>query len=301
MGRGAAVGGRKTKATTEPMPLAHMIAAIALIAVAFWWVYDHILIGLWHTWMRSDDYSVGALVPPAALFLVWHYRKRLAGLTGRPCLAGIAVILIAQLIRLLGLVGMYESVERYSAVLTICGIVLLLAGWTVFFRLRWVMLFLFLAVPPPARVHNRISGPLQESATSAAVFLLEILGVTVDRTGYVVVLNDSVPLAVEEACSGLRMLTAFMVVAAVMAFLANRPTWQKVTLFISSVPIAILCNLIRLVVTALLYLSFDSQVAESFFHDFAGVTMMPLAVFMLLGELWLLRVLFPAREAGTHR
>ena len=150
------------------------------------------------------------------------------------------------------------------------------------------MLFLFLMVPLPGRIHNLISGPLQKLATTGAVFCLELIGITVAREGNIIVLNDRVPVAVAEACSGLRMLTAFVVVASVLAYIVNRPRWQKVVLLCSSVVVAIVCNLIRLVVTAGLFLYTSSAAAERFFHDFAGWTMMPLAILLLLGELWIM-------------
>jgi exosortase/archaeosortase family protein len=84
------------------------------------------------------------------------------------------------------------------------------------------------------------------------------------------------------------MLTAFIVVAAVLAYIVNRPKWQKVTLLLSAVPIAIICNLARLMATAILFMIGSSATAETFFHDFAGVSMMPLAVLLLIAELWLL-------------
>jgi len=56
----------------------------------------------------------------------------------------------------------------------------------------------------------------------------------------------------------------------------------------AAVPVAVVCNLLRLVVTALLFLSVDADFAVRFFHDFAGWTMMPLAVGLLLGLLALL-------------
>jgi len=150
-------------------------------------------------------------------------------------------------------------------------------------------LFLFLCVPLPGRIHNVISGPLQNYATIGAVFVLELFGVTVVREGNVITLNHDTPLAVAEACSGLRMLTAFVVVAATFAFLIKRPRWQKGALMVSSIPVAIVCNLARLVVTAILYLQTDNETAERFFHDGAGLMMMPLAVIALAGELWLLQ------------
>ena len=172
--------------------------------------------------------------------------------------------------------------------LSIVGVVMLVAGWQVFWKLKWILLFGFLMVPLPGRIHNMVSGPLQDHATSAAVFSLELLGITVGREGNVIVLNDSVPLAVAEACSGLRMLTSFAVVAATLAYVIYRPFWQKCVIVCSCVPVAILCNTIRLVVTALLFLKTNNEFAERFFHDFAGLTMMPLAVFILIVEMWLM-------------
>ena len=95
-------------------------------------------------------------------------------------------------------------------------------------------------------------------------------------------------VAVAEACSGLRMLTAFVMVACVAAFVVCRPAWQNAVPALSSVPAAIFCNLIRLVVTALLFLLVNGKVAEAFFHDFAGLTMMPMAILILLAEMWIM-------------
>ena len=201
------------------------------------------------------------------------------------------MVLAAQAARAFGLLFHFKSAERYSLVLTVAGLLLLIGGRQVTRAARWILLFLVLMVPLPGRVHNFISAPLQDAAVGGAVFVLELLGVPVTREGHVVVLNGTLPVAVEEACSGLRMLTAFVVVAAVLAYVVPRPKWQKAVLVLSSVPVAILCNLVRVVVTAKLYQVVDSRTAERFFHDFAGLTMMPLAVLFLAVELWLLSCL----------
>jgi exosortase/archaeosortase family protein len=95
-------------------------------------------------------------------------------------------------------------------------------------------------------------------------------------------------MAVAEACSGLRMLTAFVIVAAFIAYIIKRPRWQKAVILMSSIPVAVLCNILRLCVTAMLILLVNTEVAEKFFHDFAGLAMMPTAVLLLFGELWLM-------------
>ncbi len=277
----AAASGAKHRA------VAFWVAPVVLL-IALFWSYAPTILPLIGDWRSDDNYSVGQLVPFAALYLLWNDRRKLASCKLTPCWWGIGIILLAQGARMFGLVEMYESAERYALVLTVAGVVLLVAGWDVFWRVRWVLLFLFLMVPLPGRIHNLISGPLQNWAMMGGVVTLELLGITVSREGNVMVLNENVPVTVAEACSGLRMLTAFVVVACVLAYIINRPGWHKVVLVCSSVPVAIFCNMIRLVVTAFLFLGVSSKVAEKFFHDFAGWTMMPLAVFILVGEMWIM-------------
>ena len=182
---------------------------------------------------------------------------------------------------------MFESAERYSLVFTAAGLVLLVAGWQVFRRVSWTLLFLLLMVPLPGRIHNVISGPLQRLATSGSVFVLEVFLGGVSQEGNVIIINGT-PLAVAEACSGLRMLTAFIIVAAFIAYMVKRPRWQKAVLLASSIPVAVICNIIRIVVTAILMLMVSTAVGEKFFHDFAGIVMMPAAVLLLFGEIWLM-------------
>jgi len=252
---------------------------LASIVWCFWYTID----GLARDWKNDPNYSVGQLVPFAALYLVWIDRNKLRQTIPVPCWWGVGVILCAMAARFFGLFFLYESAERYALVIAIVGTVVLVFGTKLAWQLRWILVFLFLMVPLPGRVHNTISGPLQDAATSGAVFSLELLGVEVTREGNIMLLNDELPVAVAEACSGLRMLTAFIVVAAVFAYVVKCPMWQKTTLVLSSIPVAILCNVTRLVATCLLFLVVDEETAQTFFHDFAGFVMIPLAIAMLVG------------------
>jgi len=159
-------------------------------------------------------------------------------------------------------------------------------------------MFLLLMVPFPGRVHNLIAGPLQRLATTGSVVLLEAVGASVSQEGNVVMLGEKTPMAVAEACSGLRMLTAFIIVAAFIAYMVRRPRWQKGLLLASSIPVAVVCNIVRIFVTGLLMLHVSSEVGEKFFHDFAGLVMMPAAVLLLFGELWLMDKIVVS-ETGT--
>jgi exosortase len=274
--------------------------AAALVVVTAW-SYWATMMDLFKEWQSNADYSAGQLVPLVALFLLWHGRKKLSRCVLKPCwIWGLALLIIAQAGRFFGLLFMFESAERYSLVLSIAALVLMVAGRRVFRAVSWILLFLILMVPLPGRVHNLISGPLQNTATAGSVFVLEAVGPHVSRQGNVVMLNGTTPMAVAEACSGLRMLTAFVIVAAFVAYMVKRPRWQKAILLFSSIPIAVVCNILRLCVTAALFVVVDAEVGRKFFHDFAGLVMMPAAALLLFAELWLMnKLVVPEPETAN--
>jgi exosortase len=278
-----------------------ILLPIAALTAALVWCYWPVLYRMIKDWQGDPNYSVGQLVPFLCLYLVWTDRERLLKHSRHTCWWGLAVLLLAQCAKFFGLFLMFESAERYALCLSVVGIVLLVGGWPIFWASKWILAILFLMVPLPGRIHNAISGPLQDMATRCSVFVLELLGVTVTREGNTLMLDNSVPVAVAEACSGLRMLTAFIVVAAALAYVINRPAWQKIVLVLSSVPIAIFCNLVRLVITAEMFRRSSSELAEKFFHDFAGWTMMPMAIAILVFELWLMSKLVIPEEEGVKR
>jgi exosortase len=256
---------------------------------------------LFKEWQRDDDYSAGQLVPLAALFLVWRERKHLRECLLKPCWWGVALLVLAQMGRTFGQLFMYESAERYALVLTTAGLVLMVAGWQVFRRVSWILLFVFLMVPLPGRIHNIISSPLRNMATTGSVFLLEAFGVRISQQGNVMMLNGNIPMGVAEACSGLRMLTAFVIVSAFIAYMVKRSRLQKATVLVSSIPLAVVCNILRIVVTAVLMLFVSTEAADKFFHDFAGLVMMPAAVLLIFGELWLMEKLTLPEESPRQK
>jgi len=265
-----------------------LISVMLMLLSVTVWSYWPTIAELAKEWQSNDDYSAGQLVPLVALFFVWRERKTLRSCMLKPCWWGVGLIILAQMARTFGLLFMYESAERYSLVLTIAGMVLMVAGWQAFRNVSWILLFLFLMVPFPGRIHNIISGPLQRMATTGSVFLLEAFGVRVSQHGNVMMLNQDTPLAVAEACSGLRMLTAFIIVAAFIAYMIKRSRRKKAALLFSSIPAGVICNILRIVVTAVLMLHVSTEVADKFFHDFAGLVMMPAAVLLMFGEIWLM-------------
>jgi exosortase len=292
--------GRLEQIQRRPMKLTAALLTLFVLAL---WSYWPIIASLLHTLRTSDDYSAGQLVPLVVVFLIWRDRKTLGGLQLVPCWpGGLLLLSLAEAARIYGSLSMRQSIEQYAIVLALAGLILWVAGWRLLRRLLWILLFLSLMMPLPNVLHSRIGPPLQRLATTGSVFLLEASGIHVTQQGNIVMLNDAMSVAVAEACSGLRMLTAFVIVAAFVAYMVKRPPWQKAVLLASSVPIAVICNTIRIALTAVLMLYVSVQLAQRFFHDFAGLVMMPAAVSLLFGELWLMdKLLMDAPERESPR
>jgi len=269
----------------------------SLVLIAFLWSYWPGFADLWNLWRRSDEYSSGLLVPFLAVYVLWSRRKTIVQCRIKPSMWGLFAFVAAQGIRLFGLFFMYSSAERLSIVLSVAALVLLLFGWQLLRKVSTVLLFLCLMLPWPNRVQAAVTLPLQHWATSSAVFCLEMVGYEVVREGNIINIGGA-SVAIAEACNGLRMITAFFVIGGLVVLLIRRTWWEKLIVLLSSLPIALLCNTMRLAITAVFFTVLEGDYWETIFHDFGGYAMMPLALAAVIGELWLLTKLtmLPGKE-----
>src|SRR5690606_18752901 len=86
------------------------------------------------------------------------------------------------------------------------------------------------------------------------------------------------PLDVAYACSGLQMMVAFLAVTYAFAVLSNYPMSGKVAIFLSAIPIAVVCNILRITATGIAYQFFDTENVRRVFHDFGGLLLVPIAI-----------------------
>ena len=261
--------------------------ALGLVCIAFLWSYWPGLVELWELWQQSDEYSSGLLVPFLAAYILWSRRRDIARCPVKPSIWGLFAFAGAQAVRLFGLFLMYSSAERLSVVLSIAALILLLFGWKFFRKISPILLFLCLMLPLPNIIQYYVGLNLQRWATSSAVFCLEVIGYAVTQDGHTIDMGN-VSVAVLEACNGLRMITAFFVISGLVVLLVQRTWWEKLVILVSSLPIALLCNTVRLAITAVFFTILEGEYWEQIFHDFGGYAMMPLALAAVVGELWLL-------------
>jgi len=90
------------------------------------------------------------------------------------------------------------------------------------------------------------------------------------------------PVAVAEACNGMRMVFALILVSYAFAFSVPLRNSVRLMVLLLSPVAAIVCNVMRLSPTVILYGNASQEVADNF-HDIAGWLMLPVAFMMLMG------------------
>jgi exosortase len=177
-------------------------------------------------------------------------------------------------------------------------IVLFLGGWHLI-KYTWLPIgFLVFAVPLPTRYYVSLTMPMRQWAARVAAALLNLVnGLEAEATGVIIDViykghRLDPPINVAEACSGMRLLMAFLALGVAMAYLHYRPVWQRLVLLAGTIPIAIFCNIVRVTATGFIYILIHPRYAQGFYHDLLGLAMLPLA-FGLYGLLaWFLSSLF---------
>ena len=127
--------------------------------------------------------------------------------------------------------------------------------------LRWSLaptLFLFFMVPLPFRAETLISQPLQKIAANLSAFALRCIGQPAFVEDTTILIGSRI-LEVEQSCSGLRIFVGIFALACGYLIAFRRELWESALLLLSAIPVALLANAVRIVVTAILFQHFTED------------------------------------------
>ena len=255
------------------------MALLAIIVVA---LYRTVITDLAVEWWTEDASSYGMLVPPIALFIAFQRRRLTLAHPTEPDRRGIWLVGLACMVFLLGGLAAEFFLSRISFVLLLAGLTWTFWGWARFRTLLFPFVLLATMVPLPAIIFTAISSPLQLFASAIATNFAQWLGVSIYRDGNIIYLANT-SLGVAEACSGLNSLSSMAVASLLLGFLEGPSGMGRILLFLFSIPLAVLVNVIRVTGTALLA-DYNPAFAMGFYHMFSGWLIFVVG----FGMLWLL-------------
>lgn len=278
---------------------AHVYVKIFIIGALFTLLFRSELSSIVGRWVTDSSWSHGFLIPLFSLYFIDRHKKEILNLEIKPNYLGLLFLIWAILFYPLNVVHFqYGYLRPVGMIASLGAIVLFLGGWRLV-RHTWLPIaFLMFAVPLPQRYYNSLTIPMRRWAATVASGLLNLVpdlearasGVVIDVFYKGQTLEPALDVA--EACSGMRLLLAFMALGVAMAYLHERPVWQRLVLVASTAPIAVLCNIIRVTTTGFIYILIHPRYAQGIYHDMLGMAMLPLA-FGLYGVLaWFMSNLF---------
>src|SRR5271170_6763764 len=275
--------------------LGFVVLVVGLLSV---WPFWDGLSQMWGSWIDSAEYSHGLLIPPIAAFLVWQQKDRLERMPFVGSWWGVGIIAVGGAMLVLGQLGTVYVIVQYAYVITLCGLVLSFIGWRPFRLIAVPLLILLFMIPLPQFVLANLSTKLQLVSSQIGVFIIRMFDISVFLEGNVIDLGGY-KLQVAEACSGLRYLFPLMTLGFLMAYFYKAALWKRIVLFVSSIPITVLMNSLRVGTIGLMVEHWGIGMAEGFLHEFQGWMVFMVSLALMLGEIAALNAI--GRESGTWR
>lgn len=236
---------------------------------------------------HDEEASHIYLVPFAALWMVMVRRMRVRFCSPRGALIGPPIVALGWIAYMLGYNHGVQSALHAGAVLVLIGCVLSVLGYDVLVRFFPAFVVLLFLIPIPGRIRQDLAVPLQTATAASTQALLEVIGIPIERSGNLLLINGKA-VAVAEACNGLRMVFALMLVSYAFAFSMPLRGTVRTLVLLASPLAAVACNVARLIPTVWLYGYGDKEIADRF-HSYSGWFMLPIAFVLLLGVVRTLR------------
>ena len=259
------------KSRSQPV-IAGIIFLLSYVPALFW---------MWDRWFTRDSYySHGILIPFVTAFLIWQKKDELKIIAPQRSGWGLPLIVIGVLIHLMSsLLRIYFS-SGFSMLIVLVGLILHFYGSAILKKIIFPIAFLFFMIPLPLVVIVNISFKMKLFAADIAAKLLNYMGLLAVREGSIIQMRHAYVI-VDDVCSGLRSLISLAALGSIFAYWLNGAMYKRIFLFVSTIPIAIVTNVCRVVLLASISEIWGPPYATGWIHDVSGFFVFALAFVLL--------------------
>jgi exosortase D (VPLPA-CTERM-specific) len=243
------------------------LAALAIVGVLLAAVagYGDALSETIRRWAHEEEYSYAFLVPVLSAWLIWTRRDSLPAAMGRPEPMAPVVMLIAMAMNAVGEVSATYIFSQWSLVLAIVALILGVGGRSLFKAIWAPVVLLLFAIPAPYFIASMMSIKLQLISSALGASFIRMLGIPVLLEGNIIDLG-AYKLQVADACSGLRYLYPLLSLSFVVAYFFHAPVWKRAVVVLSSIPIAIALNGLRIGLVGVTVAIWGNRATDEFLH-----------------------------------
>jgi exosortase len=252
-------------------------------AMIFLLAYTPTLMWMWSRWFATDSYySHGILIPFVSGYLIWQKKAELQVMPVKESRLGMPLIVAGILLYLFSALFRINFSGGLSMFVVVFGMILHFYGMAILKKILFPIAFLIFMFPLPEVAIVNISFRMKIFAAEIAEKLLNQMGILAKRNGSIIMMRHA-QVVVDDVCSGLRSLISLTALGSIFAFWLNGPAWKRVVLFLTTIPIAIITNVCRVVFLATVSEIWGPESAVGFIHDASGFLIFALAFVLLLG------------------
>ena len=272
-----------------PRKLAYAdMCLLGIMAVLSVWVSLEAWVDMYGRAIVDTENGQALFAPLVAFYLFWVRRSRIQFIGYSPSVAGLVIIIVGFIALQWGIESNTLVVWHLGAIFMLIGSMITVMGMEFARQFGPALVALLFIIPTPGIVRITLAEPMQELATELTMAVLDGIGVYAIKQGLVIqVGNPPIDVAIGEACNGMRMVFALSLVVFGFVFSAPFRTEVRIALLLVSPLIALCCNIIRLVLTSVVY-GFSTQEFADSFHWYSGLAMIPMSLIMLFGIIKLL-------------
>ena len=282
----------------QPSPVATGLAVATVLAIFAFLFWSFLERQLRFAVEYQADWGHTLVIPFIAGWFVWLNREKILAEPLRPSVTGLVLVVFGvawfSLCSLGPMLFRHHNLMGADVGLTIFGLVLAFCGWR---AMKWLWFPVFYLVAFSQTISDRflemLTFELQGIATIGAELGLSIIGYDVARTGHTLDIYEDgriIPINIAEACSGMRMLVAFLALGVAMAYRGLDNFWLRTVLVLAAFPTAIFINVLRVMTLGILA-TYDSGFAAGDFHSMIGMLWLIPAFFIYLGIMWILKMM----------
>lgn len=259
---------------------------LAIVAIV---VFYPAIVILVEKWQASEDYAHAFFVIPIIGYMIWTKRDALEReIEGSS--AGLGLLIFSILSYLLALKIQIPTLIFLTMVSVIVSSLIYLSGVRALKDLAIPILLLILVIPIPNQVLSMVTASLQLWVSDISSYLVRLLSVPIYQEGNILHIPDR-SFQVVDACSGIRSLISMTTLSLIISYFSLFSKTGYILLFIISIPVAIVINLIRVVSMVLAYHFFKLDLTAGALHTISGLLLFSIGLLLLFTfqkilELW---------------
>ncbi len=234
-------------------------------------------------WFAKESYyGHGFLIPIVSLVIAWQRRGILKRIQIAGSFSGLWIVTTGLVTHIICASLKVYFISGFSLILVLYGLILFFFGKEMARNLIFPLFFLLTMIPLPLVVVGNLTVKLKLFAAQVSTIILNRIGFPSIRDGSLIKMPNSYIL-VEAPCSGLRSLISLLTLGLLFSYAIKVSLFKKALLFLSSVPIALASNILRIILLATVNDLYGEKIAMGFFHDFSGFLVFAFAFAGLFG------------------